>query len=101
MSEEVSAPADADPEAIKDVVNSDCNGQVIVVDRGNSQYAHLNVQNRSENTASVTVERSWLYQGRRRTDTRSFTVPGNGRVEAFSFPRNQSPQITIVSCNLG
>lgn len=100
MSDEIPAPADALADAVEELADADCGGQVSVIDLGNPKYAHLNIRNNSANAATVEIQRIWIYQGRRRTDNRTVTVPANEKTEVFSFPRNQSPQVAILSCSL-
>jgi hypothetical protein len=79
----------------------DCNGAIKQEDRGNSEHRWWYLINTADKDATVTIRRSWIYEGRIRTDTQQHKLyPGEER-EVFSFPINQDPRVTFVSCRLG
>ena len=101
MQDETPAPDDVDPDTMTDAAEADtCDGKITLSDRGNSTYSWLYLTNTAKTQATLTIERSWMYQGRRRTDKKQHTLAPDESREVFSFPRNQSPRVSIVSCSL-
>ncbi|HEX5748518.1 MAG TPA: hypothetical protein VFZ09_19925 [Archangium sp.] len=79
---------------------NDCKGKVKVEDRGNPTYAWLYLINGSDQNATVTIRRTWIYQGKLRSDTKEHRLyPGEER-EVFSFDRVQEPRVTLLACSL-
>jgi len=79
---------------------ADCGGAINLEDRGNTEYVWWYLINTGDQAATLTIRRSWLYEGRIRTDTRQHNLyPGEER-EVFSFPRNQTPKVGFVACQL-
>lgn len=81
--------------------SEDCDGAVTVSDRGNVEHAWWYLTNGADRDATVTIRRTWEYQGETRSDTRQHTLyPGEER-EVFSFPRRQNPRIALIRCRIG
>lgn len=79
---------------------ADCNGAIKLEDRGNPEYRWWYLINTAGQDATVSIRRSWMYEGRLRTDTRQHRLyPGEER-EVFSFPLNQDPRVTFLHCGL-
>lgn len=78
----------------------DCNGFVRKEDRGNAQYAWWYLVNGADRDATVTIRRTWRYEGQIRSDTKQHSLyPGEER-EVFSFDRAQEPKLALVACRL-
>lgn len=79
---------------------ADCEGAIKLEDRGNAEYAWWYLVSKADQDAILTIRRSWLHEAQIRTDTQQHSLyPGEER-EVFSFPRNQIPKVTFVSCRL-
>jgi hypothetical protein len=78
-----------------------CGDQVYVDERSpNQEHAWYYLVNKAEESAGVTIRRSWMYEGRERFETKRHELyPGEER-EVFSFPRNQDPKCRITHCRL-
>ena len=79
-----------------------CNYQVQLTEEGNTDYAWYFLTNHCDKAqATVSIERSWIYQGELKKETRQHVLYAKERREVFNFPRNQDPQCGIIACNLG
>lgn len=96
--EQVEGPAEApgEPPAATD----NCGGQVVVTERGNRDYAWFYLENNSNRTANVTIERQWNYRGQRLRDRQRHRLYPGQQSNVMNFPRNQRPAVYIVFCDL-
>ncbi|MBZ4374183.1 hypothetical protein [Corallococcus sp. AS-1-6] len=97
---EVDTAPNTNQEPITFQSNANCGRTLSVEDRGNSQYAWFYLVNGSDQTATVTIRRSWVYEGQNRSDTQRHVLYAREEREVFSFDRRQQPRLTVLSCAL-
>ena len=81
-------------------VMAGCQGKVKISERGNPDYAWYYITNDSDKDATVTIQKRWIYNNECRTATQQVKLYPQEDREVFSFPRNQRPTCSILSCSL-
>lgn len=78
-----------------------CNNQVELWSSSDAQWVSYNLDNLSRKTATVTVERFWSYQGRSRSDKKTYKLrPGQKNVNVLYMQRIQRPSAKMKTCAL-
>jgi len=94
--EHLTAAEDTDEELAAEALPEACD--VVVTEDGNPTYAWFFLTNRGTTDATVTIERSWTYQNRRRRDTAQHRLYPGQHKNVFNMPRRQDPRCRIIRC---
>lgn len=73
---------------------------VKVSEEGNRTYAWYYLKNTSDADVAVTIERSWTYERKRRTETARMSLYPGQHKNVMSMNRKQAPKVEITRCEV-